>query len=122
METMEMICICCPMGCNMSVLLEDGNIADVSGSSCKRGKEYAVSECILPKRTLTTTVRVCKGNLPVVSVKTNRDIPKSSLMACMEAVKEVKVDAPVSIGDVIVYNISGTGADLIATMNVSYTE
>ena len=54
----------------------------------------------------------------MVSVKTKQDIPKDKIFDCVRALKGVKVEAPVYIGDVIVANVAGTGVDIVATKNV----
>lgn len=36
----------------------------------------------------------------------------------MEALRDVCVEAPVQIGDVILENVAGTGVDIVATGNV----
>lgn len=55
---------------------------------------------------------------PVVSVKTASDIPKGKIADCVRALKDVKVKAPVHIGDVILENAAGTGVNIIATKDV----
>ena len=71
-----------------------------------------------PTRIVTTTVRVKNGSMPVVSVKTAQDIPKGKIFDCVEALRDVCVEAPVQIGDVILENVAGTGVDIVATGNV----
>jgi CxxC motif-containing protein len=79
METRELICINCPLGCALTVTLENGEVTRVTGNTCPRGEAYARKECTNPTRIVTTTVRVEGGRLPVVSVKTASDIPKEKL-------------------------------------------
>ncbi len=38
MEIRELTCIGCPMGCQMRVTMEAGEIRQVEGRSCKRGR------------------------------------------------------------------------------------
>lgn len=118
MERKELICIGCPMGCMMSVELEQGKVTSVTGNTCKRGDAYARKEVTNPTRIVTSTVQVDGGLHPVVSVKTNRDIPKDMIETCMKALKRIKAQAPVKIGDVIAADIGGTGADIVATKAV----
>ena len=118
MESRELICIGCPMGCMMTVTLEDGRVTAVSGNTCKRGDVYARKEVTNPTRIVTSSVRVDGGELPVVSVKTREDIPKGKISEVMEALKEVCVQAPVQIGDVVLADVAGTGVDMVATKNV----
>ena len=45
-------------------------------------------------------------------------IPKGKIFDCVEALRDVCVEAPVQIGDVILENVAGTGVDIVATGNV----
>lgn len=118
MEERNLICINCPMGCALTVKMNDGQAVSVTGNTCKRGEDYARKEVINPTRIVTSTVKVLGGESAMVSVKTRQDIPKGKIFACVEALKEVTVSAPVRIGDIIVKDVAGTGVDIIATKNV----
>lgn len=118
METRELICIGCPLGCPITVKMEGNEVIEVKGNTCKRGDAYARKEVTNPTRIVTSTVRVHNGSLAMVSVKTKSDIPKGKISDCVKALKDVCVDAPVHIGDVIVSDVAGTGVDIIATKNV----
>lgn len=119
MEKRELICIGCPMGCMMTVSLDQGQILEVSGNTCKRGDIYARKEVTNPTRIVTSTVRVEGGALPVVSVKTREDIPKGKIFDCVKALKKLTVKAPVAIGDVLLADVAGSGVDVIATKDVA---
>ena len=58
------------------------------------------------------------GVLPVVSVKTASDIPKGKIKDVMEAIRQIHAVAPVQIGDVLLHDAAGTGADIVATKNI----
>lgn len=118
MEIRNLTCIGCPMGCPLTVKLEDTEVISIEGNSCKRGAVYGKKEVTNPTRIVTTTVRVSGGTEPVVSVKTKEDIPKDKIFACIRALKEITVPAPVHIGDVILRDVAHTGVDMIATKNV----
>ena len=122
MERKELICIGCPLGCNLTVEMDGGQVVSVNGNTCKRGDDYARKELTDPRRILTSTVPVAGGNLPVVSVKTASDIPKGKIRECLCALKGVTLTAPVQIGDVIVENVADTGVDVIATKSISAVE
>ena len=117
MEKKEMVCICCPLGCALTVTEENGELEGI-GNTCNRGEEYGKKEATNPTRIVTTSVRVKNGVLPVVSVKTEQDIPKGKIMKCIEILREIEVDAPVHIGDVVAENVAGTGIKVIATKNI----
>lgn len=114
----EMICICCPMGCHLSVDDSDKENIKVSGNSCPRGIRYAKDEVTCPKRTVTAVVRVCGGNIPMLSVKTSDAIEKSKIFEALKLLDGLTVNAPVMIGDVILGNILNTGIDFVATKNI----
>lgn len=118
MDNRELICIGCPMGCMMTVTMEDGQVTSVAGNTCKRGDDYARKEVTNPTRIVTSSVCVTGGVLPVVSVKTKEDIPKGKIPEVMKALKGVTVKAPVNIGDVMLENVAGTGVDIIATKQI----
>lgn len=122
MERKELICIGCPLGCNLTVEMDGGQVVSVNGNTCKRGDDYARKELTDPRRIVTSTVPVAGGNLPVVSVKTATDIPKGKIRECLCALKGVTLTAPVQIGDVIVENVADTGVDVIATKSISAIE
>ena len=85
MERKELICIGCPLGCNLTVEMDGVQVISVSGNTCKRGDDYARKELTDPRRIVTSTVPVMGGNLPVVSVKTASDIPKGKIRECRMA-------------------------------------
>ena len=114
----EMICIGCPMGCYITVDYAETTIQGVSGNRCKVGLEYAEKEISNPERTLTTTVKVKNGHLPLVSVRTNKPLPKNRIFDTMNLLAKVEVEAPVKIGEPIVQNIFDTGVSIVATKNI----
>ena len=118
MEVRELICIGCPMGCPLTVELEEGQVMSVTGHTCKRGDVYARKEVTNPTRIVTSTVKVEGGNADMVSVKTKEDIPKGKIFDCVRALKDVTVKAPVHIGDVVLADVAGTGVDMVATKAV----
>ena len=114
----EIICIICPTGCRIRVRGDDPRQLDIAGNECKKGKEYALKETIDPRRTLITTVRLRHGRLRRLPVRTDREIPKASIFPCMEVINRAVAEAPVEIGQVIISDILGTGADVIATRSI----
>jgi CxxC motif-containing protein len=113
-------CIGCPMGCQVTVEMDGGEILSVTGNTCKRGDIYARKEVTHPTRIVTSTVCVSGSKqMQMVSVKTKEDIPKDKIFECVSALKGITVKAPVHIGDVIVKDVAGIGVDIIATKNVA---
>jgi CxxC motif-containing protein len=114
----EIICIVCPTGCRIRVRGANQQQLTVGGNECKRGEEYALKEITDPRRTLITTVQIDHGSLRRLPVRTNREIPKESIFPCMEVINRTRVEAPVEIGQVIIPDILGTGADVVATRSM----
>lgn len=117
MEQRIVTCIGCPLGCQITVGLSNGQVIAVEGNSCKRGAAYARKEVTSPTRIVTSTVRVSGGRDATVPVKTRTDIPKDKIFDCIRALQGICVQAPVEIGDVILEDAAGTGVDIIAAGN-----
>lgn len=115
----EMICIGCPMGCYLTVDYIGTTICGVDGNQCKVGLDYAEKEIFNPERTLTTTVKVKNGHVPLVSVRTSKPIPKNIIFDAMNLLAKVEAEAPIKIGEPIVQNILNTGVNIVATKNIS---
>lgn len=110
-------CINCPVGCRMTVTIEDGQVTAVTGNTCKRGEKYAHQECIAPERMVTAVIPVAGSAMPL-SVKTRTPIPKKLIGQCMAALADVALTAPVKAGSVVLSDVCGTGVDVIATKSV----
>lgn len=117
-ETLVMNCIMCPMGCEMTVTIENGAVTNVTGNTCPRGAKYANDEVTAPKRMLTSTVAVEGGMLPLLPVVSANVLPKERILDCARFLRSVKVTAPIKTGDVVVKDILGLGVDIIASRDM----
>lgn len=117
MEVRNLICIGCPLGCPVTVTM-DGDDINVIGNTCPRGADYARKEVLSPTRIVTSSIRVNNGAIARVSVKTKNDIPKSKIFEVMDEIRSTRVDAPVSMGQVLIPDCAGTGVEIIATKDV----
>ncbi len=119
MPDRNLICIICPMGCNLSVdISEDGSVKGVSGNNCNRGITYAEREITNPTRTLTTTVPIIGGIHPVIPVRTNGEIPKRLIPEVMKLLENVHLHAPVKCGEVVIRNVLNTGVDIVTSRSM----
>ncbi|WP_307974739.1 DUF1667 domain-containing protein [uncultured Parolsenella sp.] len=117
---LELTCVCCPMGCSLLVeKTSDAEATYLSGAGCARGKKYGVREAIRPERVVTTTVFVA-GVAEPLSVRTSAPVPRELMGQVVAAAKRAAEACalPVRTGDVVVRNVCGTGADVIATKDV----
>lgn len=114
----NLTCIVCPRGCTLTVTLDsalENPVVSVEGQGCKRGVDYATAECTHPTRVLTTTAPTVDGG--VVPCKTDRAIPRELLFEAMKAVNSLSAPAVVRIGDILLPDLLGTGANIVATAN-----
>lgn len=113
----EYICIICPVSCDLTLTDDDNNLS-VSGNTCKRGESYAKNEYTKPVRMITTTVAIEGSVYPLIPVISTDMVPKEKLKKCIELLYNLKLQAPVKEGDVIVKDILDTGVDIIAAKTV----
>ena len=114
-----MTCVVCPIGCEITVEYDGKEVKSVNGNTCKRGDAYARNEIVSPSRTLTSTVRVTGGEMPLVPVKTSKPIPKAMLFEAMKTVDKLTVKAPVKCGDVLIEDFIEEGTSLLACRDIS---
>lgn len=67
---------------------------------------------------ITSILPVENGDLPMVSCKTSKPIDKNKIFDIMNALKDVSVQAPIEIGDILVAHPAGSDADIIATRKI----
>lgn len=111
-KTGNMVCTVCPKGCVMQAKIGPFSI---SGNECEKGTAFAKQELENPQRILTAVVKTDNVITPVLPVRTDRPVDKSSLMRVMKAIKHIQVTGAVKPGQIVQENIAGTGACLVAT-------
>lgn len=109
----EMVCIRCPIGCRLTIRRE-GEELQVSGNGCPRGREYAVTEMTRPVRTFSVAVRVAGGDRGAVAVRVSKPVEKRYIQDIARIARTLLISAPVSVGQIVVKNVCGSGADLVA--------
>jgi CxxC motif-containing protein len=114
----EFICIVCPNSCRIAVEYDGQEIKHIEGAQCKKGEEFIRNEIKNPLRTFTGSVKCKNGDYQLVSVKTNKPIPKKYIKQVAQKTHELVVEAPVEIGQVIVNNIISYDVNLVATRMV----
>lgn len=112
---MKMICIMCPIGCEMEVTQNESDIK-VTGNTCKRGEVYARMEIINPQRIITSLFPV--KNDGVVPCKTSSTVEKSKIFDILQEIKRNSATKPIKVGDVLIKNVLETGVDIVATSNI----
>ena len=114
----EYTCIVCPMSCRITVTEGADGELTITGNTCKRGENHARNEHTHPMRMLTSTVRVRGGSLPRLPVVSSKEVPKALLNQCRKEVAQAVAVAPITCGDVIIHDVCGTGADILASRSL----
>ena len=109
----NLVCIVCPRGCRLAV--DEEQDYAVTGNGCPRGAEYGRIELTNPTRVVTSTVRCVGGVHPRCPVKTDRPIPKAPVRSAAAALDGVTLTAPAALGQVVLPNVCGTGANFVTT-------
>ena len=105
----EVICTCCPQGCHLQV--DEANDYKVTGNGCPNGIAYGKEELTHPTRIITSTVRAEGCLHSRCPVKTSKPVPKGQMAEVVAALDSVVLHAPIHVGDVVLTDVCGTGAD-----------
>ena len=117
-ENKHFTCVICPIGCEIDVQLEDGNVVSTEGNKCAKSEEFVLQELKEPMRILTTTIRIKGAKWAMLPVRTDEPIPKRLLFRVIKELANIEMQAPVKVSDVIIGDIAGTGANIVATRNM----
>ncbi len=112
------ICVKCPLGCEIEASYTDKRTINMEGARCKEGRDYTRKEIFNPERTLIHHVKVENGKIPLVSVRSEDEIPRSKLFSVIEILNKKSIEAPISKGDTILSEPIGLDTDIIATKTV----
>ena len=110
----ELTCIVCPRGCRLRI---DDDM-NVTGNACPRGEKYAINELTNPTRTVTSSIRVSNRPYTLVSVKTDKPVPKDKMFAVMQEIDKLNVQAPVRIGQIVLANVLETDSNVVITKDI----
>ena len=96
----EVICTCCPQGCHLQV--DEANDYKVTGNGCPNSTVRA--EGCLHSR---------------CPVKTSKPVPKGQMAEVVAALDSVVLHAPIHVGDVVLTDVCGTGADIVTCRDMA---
>lgn len=119
-EVTHYLCVGCPLGCRLEVEEDEvGQILEVRGFSCRRGKTFAVQEHTDPRRMVATTVRVTNGTSPRLPVRTRNPVPKAQVLELCHTLHALELRAPITIGEVVLKDALGSNVDVIASRSIA---
>ena len=116
--TKTFTCILCPNGCEVRAEYEGKELLSCAGNLCPNGERYVRQELSDPRRTISSSVLVEGGELPLVSVRLTAPIPRDRIFDVMARIRALRLTAPVEAGTVLEKDILGLGSDLIAVRTV----
>jgi len=116
----KMRCIVCPEGCSLLVEYDKntGRPIMIEGHKCKRGIKFAEDEIKNPLRTLTTTVRISSKKAARLAVRSSIPVGRDKMLQVIKLVRQIEIKAPVNMGDIIIHDVLGTGADIISCSSI----
>lgn len=115
MKKRKITCTLCPLGCEMEVLVDEekDEVISVEGNECPQGEEFAIQRIKEIRCEVPTTVEQ-EGNDYTLAVKTEQPVSRELIPDVMKETAYVKADIGTKKGDIIISNVAGTGADLVA--------
>ena len=119
-EKRHFVCVICPIGCEVDVVHDGDRIISMEGNKCKKSEEFVKQELIEPMRVLTSTVRIQGARWPIIPVRTDKAVPKRLFPRIMSQLRRIELQAPISMLDVVVKDVAGTGANVIATRTMAH--
>jgi CxxC motif-containing protein len=113
----RLTCVLCPIGCSIEAVRR-GETLDVSGQECPKGRDFAVQEILHPMRNLSASVPLRGLDARMVSVRLSAAVPRDLIFPILAAIAVLRPAAPVRRGQVLLADVLGSGADVIATRTV----
>jgi CxxC motif-containing protein len=114
----RLTCVLCPVGCELEIGRDAAGELRVDGYQCDKGVPFALEEILRPKRNLATSVPVRGAATKLVSVRLSAAVPREMLFPVLAEIAKLRPEAPVHRGQVLIADVLGTGADVIATRTV----
>lgn len=115
--TDRLTCILCPVGCELEVE-RSGDRLEVLGNQCEKGIGFAEEEILHPMRNLATSVPLRGTASQMVSVRLSSPVPRDKIFPILAEIAGLRPEPPIRRGRVLIPNVLGTGADVIATRTV----
>lgn len=113
----RLTCLLCPVGCELEVEESEGRL-EVRGHQCEKGIGFAEQEVLHPLRNPATSVPLTGAEATMVSVRLSAPIPRDLIFQALAEMAKIRPELPVRRGQVLLRNVLGTGADVLATRSV----
>jgi len=114
----RLTCVLCPVGCELEVARNAAGELEVHGNQCDKGVPFAVEEVLHPRRNLATSIPIKGTAAKMVSVRLSAAVPRDMIFPILAEIAKLRPEAPVRRGRVLIADVLGTGAYVIATRTV----
>ncbi len=110
-EIHELICIACPVGCQIKAQVRQDKIISIEGNQCKRGAKSIPKTKFSDRRGWLPVRYECKMRLCqwFRCEQLSRCLKKSIGGAILQELAQVTVIAPIEFHQTIAHDIAGTG-------------
>ena len=115
--TDRLTCILCPVGCELAAE-RAGDRLEIQGNQCEKGIGFAEEEILHPMRNLATSVPLRGTASQMVSVRLSGPVPRDMIFPILAEIAGLRPQPPIRRGLVLISNVLGTCADVIATRTV----
>lgn len=111
------ICLSCPIGCNLKAEFVNEEFI-ISDNKCPKGIIFAKNELVSPKRIVTSTCRINSTLINRIPLKTGVPVSKKDIDKILKLISGINLNSPVKAGDVVINNVFNSGVDILATRTV----
>ena len=113
-------CTGCPNSCMLELIMKEDEILEIRGAACDRSITFIREQLDHPKRIFTGTVKMkcADGQWSLAPVHSSETVPVAELQHLARLCRRIRINGPVCAGQVIIKNIGGTGADLLASCSL----
>ena len=112
----ELVCIACPIGCRMSVAVQQDGEITVTGNRCPRGDVYGREEVSAPRRMVTAVVPTGFPAFPYAPVRTDGPLARAMVAPLLERLYSCTVSLPIRQGDVLIEDFHGVRVLITRTL------
>ncbi len=106
-------CKRCHHRCNVKVYKRSTGVLEASGYACKKGLKYANLEANRKRHAIVYKLKV-QGSKKRLKLGLSRKVTDEQAPLVMKLISELKLEAPIKKKQVLIKNIAGTKANLIA--------
>lgn len=114
----RLTCVLCPVGCELEIGKDAAGEIQVQGNQCDKGIPLATEEVLRPVRNLATSVPLRGTAARMISVRLSRPVPREMLFPILAEIGKLRPEPPVRRGQVLIADVLGSGADVIATRTI----